>query len=344
MIKEWNILRVVACLSVVLLHSSTQVGRSIGYTNLDDFFFARIILTYATPTFIVLSEIILANRYKEELPPNFFSKRVKFILIPFISFAVIDALVVNFLSINGIDILDKIYSNLMGNYIGYFILIIFQFYILHYLILKFNISVEKLLPWSIIIMVMHLALLNSNHELVLQYKPYLKLPFTAWFGYFTVAFLIGKNYERIASILRKYKWVTLITLLYVIYFIFLSIQSGNIQVDSRRLDIFPLSIAISFFILAWGQILPKSKIINLISNYSLGIYLLHWQIQRIIMHYLSEELSYFNPYIQILILFIFATVISMILIKIISLFTIGKYIIGNTKKNIKSTSPKVSSS
>lgn len=81
MVREWNLLRTIACLSVVFLHSSTQIGRSFGYPSIENMYFLRVLLTYATPTFIVLSEIILANRYKDKIPPNFFTKRIKLITI-----------------------------------------------------------------------------------------------------------------------------------------------------------------------------------------------------------------------------------------------------------------------
>ncbi|ASV68238.1 acyltransferase family protein [Cytobacillus kochii] len=332
MVKEWNLLRTIACLSVVFLHSSTQIGRSFGYPSIENMYFLRVILTYATPTFIVLSEIILANKYKDKIPPKFFTKRIKLIILPFIAFAIIDALVVNSMSESGIDIFAKIQSNLMGNFIGYFILIIFQFYILHYLIVKFRISVLKLLPWSILIMVGHLYILNSEIPFVVENRALLKLPFTAWFGYFTVAFLIGAYYEKIIAFLKTYKWIPTIALGYVILLILIGFEGGYNQVDSRRLDIFPLSIAISLTILAWGQLLPNLNIVNKISNYSLGIYLVHWQVQRIFTPYLIESIPNISPYILVGILFLFSIAFSMVFIKLVSFIPFGKYIIGNTKR------------
>ncbi len=333
MIKEWNLLRTLACLSIVLLHSTTQIGRAIGYNFLENYHLIRIILASATPTFIVLSEIILANKYKYSIPQKFFSKRFKLIILPFISFAIIDALVVNYLASNGIDIYQKILNNLLGHYVGYFILIIFQFYILHYIILKYNISVKKILPVSILIMVAHLLLINTNLDIVNDYKSYLKLPFTAWFGYFTVAFLIGNNYEIVAKFLKTYRWIFTIIAIFTIYFIYLSFQSGNTQIDSRRIDIFPLTIAISLMVIAWGQIIPNFKIVNIISNYSLGIYLVHWQVQRFITPYVVNYTN--SPHLSVFFLFILSVLLSITIIKAISLLPIGKYIVGNTKRSYK---------
>ena len=96
MVKEWNLLRAVACLSVVLLHSTTQMGILLGGLQANYYDLFRIGLCYATPAFIVLSEIILANRYSLKVPSGFFIKRFKYIYIPFLVFSVIDGIVVNY--------------------------------------------------------------------------------------------------------------------------------------------------------------------------------------------------------------------------------------------------------
>lgn len=333
MIKEWNLLRTVACLSIVLLHSTTHIGRAIGYPQIENYHIYRLILCFATPTFIVLSEIILANKYNNKLPANFFKRRLKLIFGPFITFAIVDALVTNYLSTNGINLNENIFNNLLGMYEGYFILVIFQFYILHYLIIRFKISVERLLPISIVVMIIHLYLLKSGIPFFYEHRATLKLIFTAWFGYFTVAFLIGKHYQAISQFLKSYKWLTIILVFFSIYLIFMSYNAGNTNIDSRRIDIFPLSIVISLAVLAWGQIIPNLKIINLISNYSLGIYLLHWQVQRIISPYIANLFN--STSTRVLGLFIISLTISIIIIKLISLLPFGKFLVGNTKRGYK---------
>lgn len=333
MVKEWNLLRTIACLSVVFLHSTTLIGREVGYPSMDSYHILRILLCFATPTFIVLSEIILSNKYKNNLPNNFFKRRVKLILGPFIIFAIVDALVVNYLSSNGIIVGKKIINNFLGSYEGYFILIIFQFYILHYLIIRFRISVKKILPISVVIMITHLYMLNNNISFINEYKSYFNLFFTAWFGYFTVAFLIGKYYEYISRFLKSYRWITLILVFFSTYLIFMSFNAGVAEIDSKRIDIFPLSISISLAILAWGQSIPNFKVVNLISNYSLGIYLIHWQVQRLIAPYTANLFN--STASNVIGLFIFSLISSMIIIKIISLLPFGKFMVGNTKRVYK---------
>ncbi|AVR00506.1 hypothetical protein OBCHQ24_16335 [Oceanobacillus iheyensis] len=333
MVKEWNLLRAVACLSIVLLHSSTQTAGVIGYSSVEKYELIRILLCYATPVFILLSEILLANKYKTSVPTDFFSKRLKFIIGPFVTFAIVDALVVNYIRTNNINVPDKIFNNLIGDFEGYFILVIFQFYIMHYVITRYNISLKKLLPFSFIFMFIHLQVLSWDSPPINEYKPYLIIPFTAWFGYFTLGYLIGENYSKVASFLKEYKWLTILLLIFSIYLISLSYISGVTEVSSKRIDIFPLAVSVCLFIIAWGQFIPNFKIINLVSNYSLGIYLLHWQIQRLISPYIVNLFSkYMNVTAIILLVFIISLVMSIVIIRLFSFFPFGKYLVGNIKR------------
>ncbi|WP_160646039.1 acyltransferase family protein [Chengkuizengella marina] len=328
MIKEWNLLRVIACLSIVFLHSTTQTGNLIGFPNSQYYELLRILLCYATPTFIILSEMILANRYSNQLPNQFWQKRLKWIYVPFLVFAVIDAIIVKQLYSN-IDLQKKMLSNVfLGSYEGYFILIILQFYVLHYFVIRFNIPMRVLVPISMVVMGFHLYLLNTNIPFVQEYKTELKLPFTAWFGYFTIAFLMGRYYKIISKKLFKYRWYTILGLIGSIFIVYFSYKSGIVGVNSRRMDLFPLTISISLTIMAWGQAVPNLRIINLISKYSLGIYLVHWQVQRYIAPYTVE---WFNQTItQVFGLFLITLLITITIIYLISLLPFGSYIVGKT--------------
>ncbi|WP_162990190.1 acyltransferase family protein [Mesobacillus foraminis] len=337
MIKEWNLMRAVACLSIVFLHSTTLIARSVGHhPQLDLYRFFRIALCYATPSFIVLSIIILANRYQNKLPDNFWASRFKYIYLPFVSFAIIDALVVKYFD-PGAKLDQRILDNILtGNYEGWFILVIFQLYFLHYFVIKFKPSLKWLFPVSLVFMAIYLQLINSDsitNSLLLQFRDTWKLPFLAWFGYFTIAFIIGKHYKIIAEKLLKYRWLTLLWFFISLSILYLSYKSGITDVNSRRLDLYPLVLSIIAVVLAWGQLIPKSKIINTISTYSFGIYLLHWQVQRVIAPYIAD---YFNNSIaRITRLFFISLFISMILIKIVSHLPLGAFIVGNIKRKKK---------
>ena len=331
MIYEWNLLRTIACLSIVLLHSTTQISRQTGMPDLELYSILRIFLCFATPTFVILSEIILANKYKEKIPHGFFKTRIKYILIPFICFAFIDASVSYNYQFDA-ALFGKFYRNLLGNYMGYFILIILQFYLLHYIVVKFKINMFLFTPFSFIIMVIHLYILNfSDSSFIIENQNYLKLPFTAWLGYFSIAYLIGANYNSVLKYLSKYKWYILCGVILSVVLLYFSYELGYRRTNSRRVDLFPLVITFSMLILYIGSRLRSNRIVNMISNYSFGIYLLHWQIQKIIAPHIAGWFSDYFP--RVLVLFIFSVIISMIIVRVFNLIPFGKYIVGKIRVN-----------
>lgn len=333
MVKEWDLLRVVACLSIVFLHSTTNVASVAGYVDSDGYQFLRAILCFATPTFIILSEVILAYRYSEKLPNNFWAKRFKLLYIPFLVFAVIDAFVSKHLT-PSIVIHERFVQNLFsGIFSGWFVLVIFQFYFLHFLLTKWKVSMKVLIPISIIIMYIHLLVINSNLSFVQKHSLVIFLPFTTWFGYFTIAYMVGKQYDQIRSQLVKYRWLLLLGVLltfFLIWFSYFDLDHKNI--NSRRFDLFPFVVLFSLFVMAWGQYLPYIKAIRILSNYSYGIYLVHWQVQRVIAPYLVPLSK--SVLLQILFLFLASLLITVIIMKIISLLPFGSFIVGRTNREL----------
>lgn len=331
MIKEWNLLRALACLCIVFLHSTTQLSRVMEHPQIDLYYYGRIILCMATPAFIVLSIVILANRYPNLLPENFWGKRVNYILIPFLFFAVVDALVTKYLN-NSVVIEEKITENILtGNFVGWFILVIFQFYVLHYLVTKMKWSMKWMLPLSLILMFGYLFLINERLIQLEGDSHVLRLPFIAWFGYFTVAYVIGKYYKPLSKILVKYRWLTFVFFVLSAAIVYVSYDSGMVTgTHSRRIDLFPLVISFCLAVFAWGQKIPRSKVINQISNYSFGIYLLHWQFQRLLAPHLAGVFS--SYFANTLLLFTVSLAASILTIKLISYFPFGSFLVGKVRK------------
>lgn len=326
MIKEWNLLRALACLSIVFLHSTTQAGRNAGYPQTELFDLSRILLCYATPAFIILSSLILANRYPLGLPEGFWIKRLKFIYLPFVCFAIIDGFNAKYFNPN-VFLELKIFNNIfLGTFIGYFIFIIFQFYLLHFIVTKYKVSMTWLLPVSLIVMAIHLSILNSDHPFIQEHHALLKLPFTAWFGYFSVAFVLGKHYKMISPILLKYRWATLACVFLSALFVLITYKTGMTLALSSRLDLFPFVVSMSIAILAWGQLIPRLHFIQMISNYSFGIYLLHWQLLKHLSPYAAKWIDGFV--LQALFLFFTSIVLCIVIIRMISLLPFGSFIIG----------------
>ncbi|MET1176404.1 acyltransferase, partial [Paenibacillus amylolyticus] len=68
----------------------------------------------------------------------FLKKRGKVIFVPFLFIAALDAILMKSVAEEGagfVSVIGKFLENVfLGNFIGYFILVIFQFYILHMLL------------------------------------------------------------------------------------------------------------------------------------------------------------------------------------------------------------------
>ncbi|MGD7043287.1 acyltransferase family protein [Jeotgalibacillus proteolyticus] len=335
MIKEFNFLRAAACLSIVMLHSTTQFGRASGYPDGDLFNIIRILLCFATPVFIVLSEIILANRYNNKLPKNFFGKRIKWIIGPYLFFAVVDALVRYHFN-PAIDVPLKIFNNIfLGSFIGWFIIIIFQFYILHYAVVKWKISMNWLLPISYVVMFSYSYIITLDIPAFADYGTVLHLPFLAWFGYFTTGFVIGKHYSAVSAFLHKNWWVIALTTFLTASFIIFNYFNGYTLVNSRRLDLLPFTISFALLLLTIGKRVKYYFIINRISAFSFGIYLVHWQVQRFIAADLVQLFD--NRILQLLSIFFGTLIISIIIVKMLSVLPYGEWGIGKVKKPMHRT-------
>ena len=81
-IDEIFLLRSIACLSIVFLHAfARSFLEENGVVNS-----INMLLTFGTPTFVFISEFILARSYLGKLPSDFWRKRVKFVLLPYLLF------------------------------------------------------------------------------------------------------------------------------------------------------------------------------------------------------------------------------------------------------------------
>ncbi|MCD8511872.1 MAG: acyltransferase family protein [Bacillus sp. (in: Bacteria)] len=140
MIKEIFIIRAIACLSIVLLHAIgiglTSISNEVGTLSYITFDSINMFLFFGTPTFIFISELLIAYSYRNrKLPSHFLKKRFKLLFLPFLFMALFYS-IPHATSINDWGL--KIFLNVfIGDFHGYFVLIIFQFYVLHLLLHKF---------------------------------------------------------------------------------------------------------------------------------------------------------------------------------------------------------------
>ena len=332
-IQELNLLRALACLSIVLLHSTTQNAAVTSSVQNHAYQFFRVALCYATPTFILISVIILAKNYKDNIPEGFWSKRLQYILIPYLFCAAIDVMIVKNKWPNT-DVSQKIIDNFIyGNHIGWFILVILQMYIIFHFVKKskFDMKIGSIL--MTFISLAYLWMLRLPIPIIKENLIWLKLLFPAWLGYFAIAYLFGTYYEVISNYIYKKRYYTILLVLISLIILYIGYKGGYISANSRRIDIIPLVISITLLIIAWGQRFTNMSIINFISGCSFGIYLVHWQVQRYIAAYTAKLTD--NTFLQVVLLFIVSLIISIIIVKLLSSISIGEYIVGKSNRNNK---------
>jgi len=329
LIKEWDFVRVIASLSIVLLHATTRIAKVNGHIENDFYQVFRILLTASTAVFILLSIIIISHIYKNRLPNDFIRKRIKYILLPFLFFAIVYAYYNGIIEGSG-NFYQKLLDNFKGNYVGWFILPIFQLYLVFWFIKKLNIDKNIIVIGLMSVGVFYLWTLNNGQPNGFFINLKLQVLFPLWLVYFGIAYFIGNYYKKFSQFLeKKYTFILIIVLFTLsILLVTFNFNNGNHSVNSRRIDLIPYVTMLSILLLYIGKRIPHLFIIRYLSKYAFGIYLLHWLIQQIIAPYFAE---FNNVFLQVSSLFFVSLILSIITINLIKFIPLNKFMIGNIK-------------
>ncbi|MCM3598335.1 acyltransferase family protein [Metabacillus idriensis] len=287
LINEIFILRTFACMSILLLHSLAR-----GFLDENDMVtMFSLLLTFGTPTFVFISEFILSRTYRDSLPSAFWSKRVKYVILPYLIFGTFYAIVKGFEQtlVTGepfIQAAGQLWWRhlLLGDFHGYFILVILQFYVLHYFLDKYlkNMNPIKVICTCLVINLLYLGFFNfvqpyPNEIGIYIWEKFYWIPFLGWIFYFSIAYYCGRYYSTFINQLKKHsKIVILAPLLLGVACIYLYETNIITSFSSKRIDMlfFSTSLIISLYYLSL-KIRQVPKIIILISQFSFGIYLFH---------------------------------------------------------------------
>ncbi|WP_051314746.1 acyltransferase family protein [Alteribacter aurantiacus] len=329
-------IRALACLAVVLVHAvnTTLANYEGSLTQFEEYMliFIRFAAFYGTPAFVFISELLLARAYPEQLPHGFFTKRVRFLLIPF---AVMGLLFAAIQASNLIGFFQEASLNLFaGGYTGYFVLIIFQFYILHALLHK-KMSNWPALPVLLVaffIQMTYLAFFNFTEPRSNQVSEYIWLrghwlPFTGWIFYFALGFYVGRNYENVKKWIVTHKKTIFVLPVISILIITVNVRADVIEVvSSKRLDnVFYTVSMIAFILFVAAKVNRVPGWILFISKYSFNIYLLHTLVL-----YPVPSSEGMNPFVYAALLFILALFGSILVARVVHVWSEGEWIIGKT--------------
>jgi membrane-bound acyltransferase YfiQ involved in biofilm formation len=342
MIKEIFVLRSIGCLSIVLLHSiyigiQTETIREMGELSAIFFDSIQMILYYGTPMFIFISEFLIAYSYRNrELPNYFLKKRLRFILVPFFVMGIFYAL--PFFSGGMQEGFNKILMNIfIGDYHGYFILIIFQFYLFHFL---FH---SKLKKWPPKIVLFVSFLINAAYLMFFNFTvppeawtigPYIWdrfywLPMFGWVFYFTVGYYAGTYFESFSGFIYKYRYFFIIGPILTSILMLTLYHSGILAVhSSKRTDILIHTIMCIFFLFYMTSRMKELPFfLEYISRFSFGIYLLHY-FYIFLFDFFYQLQPFTIGFLYIIVLFVFSLSASIATIIIVNKWKYGFLLIG----------------
>ncbi|WP_107923016.1 acyltransferase family protein [Lysinibacillus parviboronicapiens] len=360
-VKEIFLLRFIACLGIVLMHGVTlalDMYDIVENPLLVVLTSIQLALMFGTPLFIFISEFVIAYSYPNQLPKKFYVKRFKYIFIPFLFIGVLDA-ALHSIGTNSGEFEKKVILNLFeGNFHGYFIIIIFQFYFLHPLFVKYiapKYPAYQVIITAFIINFGYLAFFNflDPYE-YFYYLPYVelewsvlnKMPFPAWIAYFVTAYYCGRNYEIFLSLLHRFRYQLFVVFLFTLSGL-LAIQVLGLitEIHSKRIDVvlYTLSVAFLLFFIA-SKIQRMPSFIIFISRYSFGIYLLHPLFNIMVKNFLVNYEEKLSIFFVVFLSFFVSTICAIYVTSILNKWKFGAYLVGQVHLHEKQSANNVTHS
>ncbi|SES15061.1 acyltransferase family protein [Salipaludibacillus aurantiacus] len=335
-IKEIYWLRALACLAVVVTHAVNTTLSNYEYSigQYEEYLLIafRFIAFFGTPVFIFISEFLLAHSYPNGVPKGFLIKRVKFLLAPFAFMGLVFA----FITADTLQAFTRqLALNLfIGGYTGYFILIIFQFYLMHMIAQRFleRSSPVKVIGFSLVINVIYLGFFHMTSPPAMFLGEYIWerghwLPVFGWLFYFTLGYYCGRHYHAVMEQLLQYRKIIYGLPFLSIGLVFFLVRYDILTVvSSKRIDYLLYTPALIAVILLLTYKLKRTPpLILSVSKYSFNIYLLH----TVFLYYLPP-LANVHPVLYFIMAVAFSIAASVLVVKLTSSAALSPYLIGKT--------------
>lgn len=348
MVREIFLLRSVACLCVVLIHSASIVINKIydeTDVSLEKAIWASFLLLFmfATPLFVFISEFLVAYSRTMKSPKTFLWKRTKYILFPFITMAIFYAVLT---SVTGehtwSEFAHQLWLNLfLGKFHGYFILILFQFFLLHVVFQRYEhkLSWKWVLATALLINVAYLgyfSFVRTFDDPSSEYQAWW-LPFFGWVFYFCSGYYSGRYFEQVKAFLTAYRlriWMTTALMAGCMLFLY---HSGLITIlSSKRVDVLLYAIGMIFSLFAWAvQVKRVPRFLVVISQYSFSIYLLHIFFLMCVSKVISLLVPVHpNPFLLLVALFVGGVCLSWGAASLLQKVPYAEYLIGKLGKEL----------
>lgn len=342
---EIPFIRAIACLMVVLVHvTAHNYNYSLGQFSDPLSLMLNQLSRLGTPLFAAISAFLLFSsvRHRGFKLSDFFLSRTVKIVLPFViwTFAY---LVYRYTQ--GADVFSNVKNVLLHLVLGtgfshlYFVATVIQFYLLfpllqrvrkrNTLLILFAISLPVNAVWLVPELRPSLGLLETvtaHRSFILQ-----------WISYFLFGGLLAYYYEEWKAFVLKYKFAILAAFTLVGIGLAIEIRPDRLLTSSRPMNL--LYIPITFLSLLWlyTTIKTKTKLVRsleVIGNYSMGIYLVHPFVLIILRKYMPP--ASWEP-VFIGFSFLLTVGISLLLLRILAMVPFARFIvpIGTSKPRKK---------
>ncbi|SFE12566.1 Membrane-bound acyltransferase YfiQ, involved in biofilm formation [Paenibacillus algorifonticola] len=351
LVSEIYWLRAIACLFVILNHA---LGNNLAlYFSGQEgivFYLLKIFqmaILFGTGTFVFISEFLNAKTYHGKPPQGFFQKRALFLLLPFLFmsfiFAIFDTAQNGAFTLASYSI-EVIKNIFLGDFVLWFILLLFQIHILHFL---FNRYSSKLKPLTVILasFVLNFGYLayfsattapgSSAVATYIWERGYWLLA-VGWIFYFTLAYYAGKHFEQVKRFISQ-QGVWLFAIIPVCFIAVMGFQQQGIFtiISSKRPDMMLYTIAmIGLILYLSGKTRSVPRLIMLISKYSFSLYLLHMIVMKLLLQFLPKT----NFAVSFVVCYVGSIAVSTVIANLFNRFSFGKYLVGNLLKTPKQDS------
>lgn len=294
-IEELDLARVVAMLSVIMIHvTSTYIYYDSKYMilNMNIAYILNQISRFSVPLFILLSGTTLGLSAAFNGTSKFYKKRLIKIGLPYFFWFTIYYLY------NHHSNLQEVFSNgfmsipsyIRSLFLGqsaphlYFIIIIFQFYLLYPLLIK----VVERAPWKSLIISFIISytiqkaffFLNFDLDLIPDWlRPYLWLLFPTWIFYFVLGMTLTRKRLNNIRIFATQNALPIIlgTLLFGILYVIESQLTRSLDAIKSSLNLFTVLVLLSSFSI-W-KLIGKNTVIQTVTRFlaqhSMTIYFGH---------------------------------------------------------------------
>ncbi|PSL40777.1 surface polysaccharide O-acyltransferase-like enzyme [Planomicrobium soli] len=342
--EEIPFVRAIACIMVVFVHVSsgtiTAANGSINTLNLYLYELPRL----GTPIFAVISAFLLfgsVNRRGFNIK-HFLTSRTTKIVLPFIIWTLI------YLSFKKYFYSNEIFPDAQstakyflvgtGYYHLYFMITVIQFYIM-FPLLQLIRNRKMLLGFFFVSLLVNLYWFTGSKihtgidllDIIIGHRSFL----LNWIGFFMFGAVLVSYYSEILKFVKRQKVVLFVSAILIFLALCLEIDPNNIFTSSRPINLLYVPIFVLFLLSIQGLIAKVPFILsglNIIGNYSMGIYLVHPMVKGILRR--NTPPSFWEPEL-ILVTIGIVLLTSLIIVHLIMFLPKANYLIpiGKAKRN-----------